>query len=158
MAFGAITQDIVILNDALVAQWGISKDVIKHVAQDAKDDAWDEMLLYRGDIPVPDLAKRTAIIADDGMGVGFPLVSSIVWAKRASPKTIVVALPVSPLFEIERLSQLVDEVVCPVTPDAWGLRIATFYKDWEEPTNAEIKSLIDATKRPQLGKAKKKTA
>ncbi len=157
-AFGAVTQDIVVLNDGLVSQWELKRDAIRELAKDAQDDIRHEMLRYRGERPAPDLSNKTVIIADDGMGLGFPIISAVVWAKRAKPKRVIVAVPVSPLFEVQRLRQLADEVICPVAPDVWGLRIATFYRRWEEPTDAEIKSLVEAALAPKNNKTKNRRA
>ncbi|MCL5264847.1 MAG: phosphoribosyltransferase [Chloroflexi bacterium] len=150
-AFGATTQGMVVLNDGLVAQWGITRDVVRDLARDALEEARHEMMAYRGDRPAPDPSKKTVIIVDDGMAIGFPLLSAIVWAKRHGASRIVVALPVSPNFEVQQMRKLADDVVCPVTPDTWSLRIATYYRKWEEPTDREIKSLLVAA-QPQGAK------
>ncbi|MBI2955652.1 MAG: phosphoribosyltransferase [Chloroflexi bacterium] len=157
-AFGAVTQDVVILNYALAAQWGIKRDAIRHLARDAQDEASDEMSVYRGARPVPELANKTVIIADDGMALGFPTISACNWVKRGNPRDVIVAVPVSPLFEVQRLRPLVDDVICPITYDTWGLRIGTFYRKWRIPTDAEIKALVESGGEVPGARLRKKTA
>ncbi len=142
VTFGAVTQGVVTVNEALVAQWEITKDTIQHISRDANHQARDEMVRLRGSRPLSDLKDKTIIFADDGMSFGFPIISAILWAKLASAKEIVIAVPVGPLFEVQRLGPLVDDIVCLVTPETWSLRIATYYRRWFDLTDAKIKSIL----------------
>lgn len=157
-SFGAVTRDAGVIDAGLVAQWGIKREVIRGLTRDAQHEARRKMILYRGDVPEPNLANKTVIIADDGMGLGFPIISAIVWTKRANPKVIIVAVPASPMFEVQRLRPLVDDVACLIASEGWGIQVATYYRKWKEPADDEIKNLLEAARTPGFDRSRRRIA
>jgi putative phosphoribosyl transferase len=140
--FGAVTRGVITLDEALIAQWELTRETVQQLARDANQQARNEMARLRARGTLPELAGKTVILADDGGSFGFAIISAILWARRANAREIVIAMPVGPLFEIHRLGQLVDDIVCLVTPETWSMRIANYYRRQFDLNDAKIKSLL----------------
>jgi len=141
-SFGAVVEDTVVVDDGLVRLWSLSSSEIAHIVADARHGATDRMLRLRGSRPLPDLKGKTVIITDDGLAIGFPILAAVEWTLKQKPRGVVAAIPVAPRHEIDRLAQLVSEVVCPIQRDTWNLFVAAFYRVWTEPSDDEVASLL----------------
>ncbi len=137
-SLGAVVEDTFVLNDGLVSSWGLTTGQVLHAVRDVQDQVKHRMQRLRGDKPLPNIRGKTVIIADDGQGIGFPIMAAVEWAIKHKPRAIVIAIPVAPKYDIKRLAPLVSEVVCPIQTSQWNLSIAGFYRRWKEPSEAEI--------------------
>ncbi|MCL5961270.1 MAG: hypothetical protein M1358_18505 [Chloroflexi bacterium] len=150
-SFGAVLDDTIVVNDGLAANWGLGPDQIRHIARDVWDAAVHRMRRLRGDERLPDPRGKIVIFADDGLGLGFPILAAVEWASRRKAREIVVALPVAPKYDLERLIPLVSEVVCPVQSDAWNLYIASFFRRWQKPTDEQLSQQIRLARMDAAG-------
>lgn len=141
-SFGAVVEDVVVLDDGLLRLWGLGPEQVGHIAADVWDEARHRMQFLRGDRPPPDVRGRTVIVTDDGLAIGFPILAAIEWVLKRQPRDVIVAIPVAPRHEIERLIPLVSEVVCPIQRDTWSLSIAAFYGLWQVPSDEKIARLL----------------
>jgi len=87
------------------------------------------------------LLKITVILVDDGIATGATMIAAIGALKKRKVKKIIVAVPVGPKDTIEKLHQLVDEVICPYTPDDF-FAIAQYFEKFEQVSDAEVIKIL----------------
>lgn len=80
---------------------------------------------------------KTVIIIDDGIATGNTLMSSINMLRKSNPAKIVIAVPVAPQSSIEKLSLLVDDVICPMVPDIF-FGVGGFYQHFHQVSDEEV--------------------
>jgi predicted phosphoribosyltransferase len=84
---------------------------------------------------------RTAIIVDDGIATGLTMKLAIKELKHRNPKTIVVAVPVTPASTAREVRKEVDELVSLQTP-AHLYAISNHYEDFPQVSDAEVIRLM----------------
>lgn len=89
-----------------------------------------------GHTPLP-LTGKTVIIIDDGIATGNTLMSTIGMLRKENPAKIVIAVPVAPESSIERITPLVDELICPMVPELF-FGVGGFYKDFQQVSDEEV--------------------
>jgi putative phosphoribosyl transferase len=141
--FGAVTADgTVILNQSLVARLGFPPGEIATLAQQVLDEVRQQVEEYHGTRPSPELKGKIAILIDDGLASGFTMIAAIRAARRQEPTKVVVAVPVSPASSMQRIEPLVDELVCLVVRETQGFAVASFYQDFPDVTDEEVKAYL----------------
>jgi predicted phosphoribosyltransferase len=96
---------------------------------------------YRGGRPLPDLAKRTVILVDDGLATGTTMQAALMALRNLRPARIVVAVPVASEDACERIRGLADEVVCMATPEPFHA-VGIWYADFTQTTDDEVRELL----------------
>lgn len=71
---------------------------------------------YIGERSPVDFKNKTVIIVDDGIAKGYTLMASIQMMRTKHPNKIVIAVPVVPPETARRISELVDNFICPLRP------------------------------------------
>lgn len=92
---------------------------------------------FRGDNPPEKLKDKTVIIIDDGIATGNTLMISIDMLRKAEPTKIIIAVPVASKSAIEKLEKRVDEIICPLIPEAF-FGVGAFYQDFEQVSDEEV--------------------
>lgn len=91
---------------------------------------------FLGDEKPQDIAGKVVIIVDDGIATGQTLLSTIQMLRRQQPAKLIIAVPVSSRQAFEKLSPMVDEMICPLLPtDFWG--VGAFYEDFAQVSDKE---------------------
>ena len=68
---------------------------------------------FVGDRTPVDIKNKIVIIVDDGIATGNTLLAAIKMIRNKLPKKIVVAVPVAPTDSAKKVSNQVDEFICP---------------------------------------------
>jgi predicted phosphoribosyltransferase len=76
-------------------------------------------------------------VVDDGIATGNTLLSTIAMLRRQHPAKIIIAAPVASASSIDKLSPLVDEIVCPWVPDWFG-SVGAFYEHFGQVEDDEV--------------------
>lgn len=143
LAMGAIaTGGVLIQNDGIIQSLHISQKTLQEVAAIEQMELERRDRAYRGDRPLPKLSDQTVILVDDGIATGSTLRAAIAALKHYHPKAIVVAAPVAPTSVYETLQDLVDRVVCLLTPEPL-YSIGMWYIDFSQTTDAEVCYLLE---------------
>jgi putative phosphoribosyl transferase len=79
---------------------------------------------------------KTLIIADDGVATGRTLMALIHLLRKKDPKKIIVAVPVGPRDSLKRLTEVVDEVVCPMIVDDFP-GVGYFFEDFRQVSDED---------------------
>jgi putative phosphoribosyl transferase len=141
-AIGALTQDGMLLkNMSMIEALKVSPRYMEEQCRIELIEIERRLTQLRGEKPFPEVKGKTAIIVDDGIATGFTMEAAIIFIKTKQPRLILVAIPVSPIEEIERLSKLVDAVVCPVTPEPFRA-VGNHYEDFHQISDHEVRETL----------------
>jgi len=142
---GAIAQDgMIVINDDLVLELGIGKLYIDEIVKRLKKEINKRLEIYG--IERNNLRKvkgKNVIIVDDGIATGATMEAAIRAIKKNKPRKIIVATPVAQKDVLEKISMLVDKVVCINKVEILGA-VGMFYIDFTQVDDEEVKKLIDS--------------
>jgi putative phosphoribosyl transferase len=143
LAMGAIgLGGAIVLNEDLIASWGISESAIASVMAREKEELARRDRIYRGDRPLPEVRDRTVILVDDGIATGSTISAAIASLQQYHPAAIVVAAPVIPPTACAQLRARVDKVVRLIEPDPFYF-LGFWYEDFSPTSDAEVCNLLE---------------
>ena len=150
LAMGAIADarpPVVVRNENIVRLVGVSEHEFRTACAAAASELERRRRLYLGDrTPLP-LEGRVAIIVDDGIATGATTRAAIRAARRRSPASVVLAVPVAPPELLADLRREADDVVCLETPMHLGA-IGNVYKNFAQvPDHEVIEALVQRALR-----------
>lgn len=96
--------------------------------------------LYRGSKVFPDLTGKTVILVDDGIATGASVKAALLALKAINPGRLVLAVPVAPRESMPEFTALVDEFICPLTPEHLG-SVGQYYQDFGQVSDTEVIAL-----------------
>lgn len=144
MGFGAILGDGTrLLNRAAIEAYGLGPEIVEKVSRIVLKEVKRREKEYRGKTGLADVRNKIVIMVDDGLATGFTMLAAIKAIKKANPKKIIIAVPVSPETSIKRIKPKVDEIVCLyVQPGYESFAVAGFYQDFRDLTDKEVKNFL----------------
>lgn len=122
-----------------------TEDVWREVPRQLEEIERRRRLYLHGRDPVP-LTGRTALLVDDGIATGSTMRAAIRSVRHHMPARIVVAVPVAPQQEVERLRNEVDEVVCLSMPRPFGA-VGAHYHRFDQVSDDEVMALLKGDPR-----------
>ena len=132
-AIGAVS-----LTDSYVVQHeGVSQSYIDAETLRIRKKLKDMYEKFRGNKEPEPISGKTVIIVDDGIATGNTLMSTINMLKKGNPEKIVIAVPVASRNAIDKLSGMVDEIVCPLVPDNFH-GVGGYYKNFDQVSDEEV--------------------
>jgi predicted phosphoribosyltransferase len=142
LAMGAIAPEgTQVLDQEIIRAFGlIDQDVVKVIAKERSELERRERL-YRAGRPPLDLKNRTAILVDDGLATGSTMLAAVAFAKKRSAQRIVLAVPIASVEAMHKLRGLVDEWVCPETPEPF-FAVGEWYWNFLPVNDAEVLKLL----------------
>ena len=139
---GAIASGgVEVLNDDVVAEYGIPADVIRAVAQRETEELQRRLAQYRGTRPLPSIANQVVILVDDGLATGSTMRAAVAAVRQQSPRAVVVAVPVGATSTCEEFKAEADEIVCLRTPPDF-MAVGAWYEDFSQTTDEEVRQLL----------------
>lgn len=141
-AMGAIAfGGTVILNESVVSELNLERALIDEVLKKEQKELIRREHLYRGSRPFPDLSGKTIILVDDGIATGSTMRAAVAALKKHHPTSIVIAVPVAAFSTCEEMSELVDKVICPLTPIQFHA-VGLWYEDFSQTSDDEVIELL----------------
>ncbi|HXV51065.1 MAG TPA: phosphoribosyltransferase, partial [Nitrosopumilaceae archaeon] len=98
------------------------------------------LISYRGSIHY-DLKGKTVILVDDGLATGATMIIAVLWVKKQRPKNIIVAVPVGSRETVQKLAQIVDEVVVLAIPGFFNA-VGQFYENFDQIEDIEVQKIM----------------
>ncbi len=147
LAMGAIASGGVrILNESLVANWGITELEIAAIADRELAELARREKSYRDDRPLIDVRGRVVILVDDGLATGSTMRAAVAAVRQLGAGRLVVAAPVGARDTCAELAHEVDTVICPLQPAALTA-IGAWYEDFSQTTDDEVRESLAAAKQ-----------
>jgi putative phosphoribosyl transferase len=142
LAMGAIASGGVrILSRDVVDALSIPERVIATVAAAEAQELERRERAYREGRPFPDVRGRVVILVDDGLATGSSMLAAAAALRSLGADRLVAAVPVAPPETCDALRQVVDEVVCAVTPMRFHA-VGEWYEDFSETTDETVRDLL----------------
>ena len=143
LAMGAIaTGNVRVLNHDVLRQLRIPERIIDAVAQKEERELTRRERLYRGNRPPLECRGKTVILVDDGLATGSSMYAAVKALRQRNPARIVVAVPAAAPETCEAFQQVVDEIVCAVTPEPF-YAVGAWYDDFTQTTDDEVHNLLE---------------
>src|SRR3954447_3535542 len=147
LAMGAIASGgIRVLNEDLVGELRISEREVEAVAVPERDELSRRERLYRGTRAAPDVRGKTVILVDDGLTTGSTMRAAAEAIRLQQPARIVAAVPVAAPSVCARMRDVVDEVVCVVTPEPF-YAVGAWYEDFRPTSDQEVRDLLERAEK-----------
>ncbi len=142
LAMGALAMgNTIVFNEDVVKSLSISKQAIDDVIKEESKELRRREIAYRGQKEFPILNGKTVILIDDGIATGATLRVAIKALRQLNPANIIVAVPVASISTYEKMSPLVDKLICPLkTRDFYA--VGQYYDDFSQTTDEEVFSLL----------------
>jgi putative phosphoribosyl transferase len=141
-AMGAIASGgLLVLDEGLVRRLGIGRAQLERaIAAEAEELARREAA-YDGTRPSPQLEGKTVILIDDGLATGSTMRAAALAVRRQKPARIVVAVPVASEETCDEFRDVVDEIICDVTPTPFRA-VGQWYEDFSQTSDEEVRELL----------------
>jgi len=144
LAMGAIASGgMVVLNDDVVGDLGISAPTIQRVADEEGRELERRDRVYREGRPMVDVTGKVVILVDDGLATGSSMRAALLALRRVHPARIVLAVPTAPAHTCQELAVEADELVCATTPSPF-VAVGQAYWDFGQTTDDEVRELLRA--------------
>ncbi|MEM3159904.1 MAG: phosphoribosyltransferase family protein [Nitrososphaera sp.] len=141
LAIGAVMHDGSFFpNTDIIAALGVGEDYIKQQISEKMKEIERRLGRFRGSREY-NLAGRTVILVDDGIATGATVFAAINWLKEQKLKKLIVAMPVGPADTVQRLKQLVSDVVVLSAPVVF-MAVGAFYEDFEQVSDDEVVEIM----------------
>ena len=148
LAMGAIASGGVrVLNADVVRWYGLSDEVINHVARQEQQELERREREYRrGRAPVG-LNGKVVLLIDDGLATGSTMKAAVQAVRAHAPLRIVVAVPVGAADTCRAFADIADEIVCARAPEDFRA-VGLWYRDFSQTSDHEVRDLLDRTSEP----------
>jgi len=146
--FGAVAWDgRVFLNEDLLERLRLTPGQVEAAIRKAQANVRERVTRF-SNIPFPDPSGHSCIVVDDGLASGYTMTAAIVALRSLSPRKIVVAVPTGSLTTVERVADLVNEMICLNVRSGFSFAVADAYEDWYDLTEEEaVEMLMEDTER-----------
>jgi putative phosphoribosyl transferase len=142
LAMGAIASGgLIVLNREAVQGIGISEADIQRAAAGELRELRRREEAYRGGHDPPDVKGKTVILVDDGLATGSTMHAAALAVRELNPARVVVAVPVAAGETCDEFRDVVDEIICSVTPRPFRA-VGLWYDDFEQTTDEEVRELL----------------
>ncbi len=148
LAMGAIASGGVrVLSENVVEALSIPERVIATVAAFEEQELDRRERIYREGRPFPEVRGRTVILVDDGLATGSTMRAAAAALRAQGAGRLVAAVPVAPKETCDALRDLMDDVICAVTPEPF-LAVGEWYDDFSQTSDADVRNLLRLAARP----------
>ena len=142
LAMGAIASGgLVLLNPEPMRALGIGDADVRRAAALAARELERREEAYRGGHDPPDVEGKTVILVDDGLATGSTMRAAALAVRQLNPARVVVAVPVAAAETCDEFRDVVDEIVCGVTPRPFHA-VGLWYDDFSQTRDDEVRDLL----------------
>jgi len=137
--FGAIAWDgTATLNEVLVAQLGLSAELIRRCISQTQEIVRKRLERFRGNKPFPELKGKTVALIDDGLASGFTMLTAVDSVKRQNPGKLIVAVPTASQSAVELVAPNIDKLICINVRRGPIFAVADAYQEWYDLSDEEV--------------------
>jgi putative phosphoribosyl transferase len=145
LAIGAVADGSaprVVLNDHVIRMVGADDQYIQREIAGQLEEIQRRTQLYRHGRAALPIQDRTVVVVDDGIATGATVRAGLQALRQASPRWLVLAVPVAPPDTVEQMRAEVDELACLHTPHDFRA-VGGYYEDFSQTTDEEVIALLD---------------
>jgi putative phosphoribosyl transferase len=84
---------------------------------------------------------RDVVVVDDGLATGLTALAAIKYVRRLKPRTLVLAVPVSPEETLDTLGRYTDGVVCVLKPFPF-YAVGQWYDRFDQVTDETVRHIL----------------
>ncbi len=144
LAMGAIASGgIRVLNESVIRQLNITPDQIERIAIQEQRELERRERAFRDDRSPAPVAGRICVLVDDGLATGSTMRAAVLAVKAKQPLRLVMAVPVAASDTCAEFQPMVDEVICPYTPEPF-LAVGRWYDDFSQLTDEEVRGYLES--------------
>jgi predicted phosphoribosyltransferase len=131
----------VVLNEDVVRAVGAGDDYIRQETAREMTEIERRRALYRPNRPPLEAEGRVVIVVDDGIATGGTMKAVLEALRELHPRTLVLAVPVTPAESLAELRPFADEVVALATPEPF-YAVGAYYRDFTQTSDEEVVALL----------------
>lgn len=147
LALGAISDQHMMLNDALLRSHEVSAAALQDVIDRERRELQRRSAAYRTDRPTAEVAGATVILVDDGLATGATMRVAVRDMRARGAAAVIVAVPTAPRRAEREFATVSDDFVCPHTPEPFGA-VGMSYQRFPQVDDDELLAVLkrfDAT-------------
>jgi putative phosphoribosyl transferase len=142
LAMGAIASGgLIVLNREALQALPITEADIQRAAAAELRELERREEAYRGGHDPPRVEGKTVILVDDGLATGSTMRAAALAVRQLNPARVVVAVPVAAAETCDEFRDVVDEIVCSVTPRPFRA-VGLWYEDFSQTSDDEVRELL----------------
>lgn len=143
LAMGAIASGGVrVLNQRVLESLGVSEGQIEEAAERERAELQRREAEYRGTRRPPRIGSRCVILVDDGVATGATMRAALEALRELGAEETVAAAGVAPAETVERLREVADEVVIPMTPPQFG-SVGAWFEEFDQTSDEDVRALLE---------------
>ena len=143
VAMGALASGgLVVLDTGVVQRLGIGRNQLEAVVSREAEELRRREAAYDGRLDPHELQGKTVILIDDGLATGSTMRAAALAVRDLDPARIVVAVPVASQETCDAFRDVVDEIVCEMTPQPFNA-VGLWYEDFSQTTDEEVRALLE---------------
>ena len=140
-AIGAVASDgSVWRNEEAFRDGGPDEEYFQQERKKEMENARQKAERYRDDKPA--LAGKTVAVVDDGVATGSTARACLQMLANTDAERVVLAVPVGPPDVIDELREIVDDVVCLMTPTSFR-GVGRFYDRFDQVSDEEAMAYLE---------------
>jgi predicted phosphoribosyltransferase len=139
---------VVVLDRRLIQLLGVDRSQLQEAVAAETRELERREAAYRGSRDPPDLTGKTVILVDDGLATGSTMRAAALAIRELKPARIVVAVPVAAEETCDAFRDVVDEVICGVTPRPFHA-VGVWYDDFSQTSDDEVRELLSERPEPR---------
>lgn len=154
--FGAVAADgSRILNEQMVKYFSLSQSEIDAITDRVVGEIRSRAAKYRhGDVSL-DVGGMDVFLVDDGLATGYTMMAAAKMVSRQEPRSLALAVPVSPWDSVLVVEDLFDEIHVLYVQEFPPFAVASFYEDFHDLSDEEVRETLErvrATRAPEREK------
>lgn len=139
---GAISEEsTTVFNPGADYQFDLDSPAVKATITEEEEELRRRLTHYRQGRMLPDLAKKTVILIDDGLATGATAAAAGELLRSKNPSRLILAIPVGPADLNPKLKGIFDEVICLESPRDFRA-VGLWYEDFSQVEDEEVLSIL----------------
>ena len=141
LAIGAVLHDgSYFPNSDVVKMLQVPQSYIDSEKDEQMKEIQRRLIIYRGSTYY-DLKEKTVVLVDDGLATGATMVVAALWVKKQKSKNIIVAVPIGSRETVQKLSEIVDEIVVLSMPGFFNA-VGQFYENFDQVEDGKVQEIM----------------
>jgi predicted phosphoribosyltransferase len=142
LAMGALASGGVrVLNREVLERAGVPAGVLEEVTRREAAALAARERIYRGERPLPSLARRDVVVVDDGLATGATMRAAVATCRELAPRRVLAAVPVAARETADAFRREGIDLVAPLVPEPF-VAVGAWYGDFSAITDEEVVRLL----------------